>query len=304
MRVHDAALGFLAAALLTSAATAAVAWPLKSEPVELEAYESAIESEFFTYLDPSWLSFAPDKASTVEKSPPASSAAASAPNPFTPQEAQSAIARAIKSGYSVGIEPDQFPAEINRGYAVTESLRTSVRAGFDAPVGEAMRMTGANAETRLAMGQLAPAISWSWNTNVDVSFQGRGVNAVEAGPQLKLGDDRLALTLSPKVAHSLGPSHAGGDVAFAYAAGLKGELAKGVALGVEAFGATSEMVTVPGTALQTHRAGPGLYVGLGLLPTPMGGANGSKLSLEIGALTGMSEMQSDWAGKFKAAVSW
>jgi hypothetical protein len=305
MRPRELTLGFLAAALLAGTALPAGAWPPNAASTDLEAYESAIQSEFLLHIDPVWLSFEPDKEAAKGKGPaPAASPQPGTAAAFSPQETQSAIARAIKSGYSVGIEPEQFPAELNRGYAVTESIKTAVRAGFDAPVGDEMRMTAAAAEAKLALGHLAPAISWAWHTGVDMSFQGRGTSAVESGPQFKLGDDRLALTLSPKVAHSLGPHHESGDVAFAYAAGLKGEIAKGVALGIEAFGATSEIAAVPGTALQTHRTSPGLYVGVGLLPPPKADANGSKLSLEIGALTGMSETHSDWAGKVKAAVSW
>lgn len=309
VRLHKTTLGttfgLLTAALLAGAAPAAIAWPLKGAPSELEVNESALQEEYLLHIDPAWRTFDLDKEVAWANKPAATPGTPPiAANAFTPQERQSAIARAIKSGYSVGIEPDQLPAELNRGYAVSDRFKASVRAGFDAPVGDEMRMTAAGAEARYSLGRLGPAISWGWNTGVDMSVQaGRGTHAIESGPQFRLGDDRLALTLSPKVAHNFSPHHEG-DVAFAYAAGLKSELAKGISLGIEAFGSTSEIASVPGTALQSHRGGPGLYVGLGLLPTQMPDLNGSKLSLEIGALTGMSEANSDWAGKFKAAVTW
>lgn len=305
MRVHKTTFGLLAAVLLAGTAPAAIAWPLKGNPSELEANESALQEEYLLHIDPAWLTFDLNKEAAWANKPAAmADASPGAANAFTPQETQSAIARAIKSGYSVGIEADQLPAEMNRGYAVSDRFKASVRAGFDAPVGDEMRMTAAGAEARYALGRLGPAISWGWNTGVDMSVQsGRGTHAIESGPQFKFGDDRLALTLSPKVAHNFG-THNEGDVAFAYTAGLKSEIAKGVSLGIEAFGSTSDAASVPGTALQTHRGAPGLYVGLGLLPTQMPDLNGSKLSLEIGALTGMSETNSDWAGKFKAAVTW
>ncbi len=305
MRRTKATLGILTAVLVAGAGSAAFAEGLKAKPYGLEANEGSLQEELFLHIDPAWLTFDLNKEAAWANKPATLGSASGAANLFTQQETQSAIARAIKSGYSVGIEPEHLPAEMNRGYAVSEKFKASVRAGFDAPVGDEMRMTAAGAEARYSLGQLAPAISWGWSTGMDMSVQaGRGTHAIESGPQFKVGDDRLALTLSPKIAHNFGGQHENGDVAFAYAAGLKGELAKGVSLGIEAFGGTSDIASVPGTALQAHRSGPGLYVGLGLLPTQMPELNGSKLSLEIGALTGMNETNSDWAGKFKAAVTW
>ncbi len=303
MLTRELKLGLMAATLLGGVAPLALAEPLRKIPSELEADGSTLQEEFLLHMDPTWLTFELNKEAAWSNKPSSTTSTPGA-GAFTRQETQSAIARAIKSGYSVGIEPEQLPAEMNRGYAVSDKFNASVRAGFDAPVGDEMRMTAAGVDARYSLGRLGPAISWGWNTGVDMSVQaGRGTHAIESGPQFRLGDDRLALTLSPKVAHSMGPHHEG-DVAFAYAAGLKSEISKGVSLGIEAFGSTSEIASVPGTALQTHRGSPGIYVGLGLLPTQMPDLNGSKLSLEIGALTGMSEANSDWAGKFKAAVTW
>jgi hypothetical protein len=109
--------------------------------------------------------------------------------------------------------------------------------------------------------------------------------------------------LSPRVAHTFGTEHSS-DVAFAYAAGLKGTLAEGVALGIEAFGATSDIAAAPGATLQNYRTTPGLYVGLGLTPGQTSEPHGSKLSLEVGALADIKEAGPDWTGKLKAAVTW
>ena len=166
-----------------------------------------------------------------------------------------------------------------------------------------MRLTAAGAETELSLGQIGPAIFWGWHTGVDMAVESSGRNAIEFGPQFKVGGDRLALTINPKLAHSFG-AHDEGEVALAYAAGLKGEIAKGVALGIEAFGATSDIATVPGTALQTHRTSSGVYVGLGLLPQAISVLNASRFSLELGALADMREAQPDWTGKLKAALTW
>jgi hypothetical protein len=301
MSARTFSLGLLATALLAGTATSALAWSPKKERLNFEHAEE-LPTELQLELDPSWPLLAPDTQPSISIGAVPSAPIASA-TAFSPQETQSAIARAIKSGYSVGATPDQFPAEMNRGYAVTNKFSTAVRAGFDAPVGDEMRMTAAGAEARYNLGHLGPAISWGWNTGLDMTLQTAGTSAIESGPQFKMGGDQLALTLSPKVAHNFGP-HQEGDVAFAYAAGLKGEIANGVALGIEAFGSTADIASVPGTALQTHRSAPGLYVGLGMTPRPLGDPLGSKFSLELGALTSMSETQPDWAGKLKAAVTW
>jgi hypothetical protein len=297
MSKHRISLGLLATALLAGTATITHAWPGKKELSKFQ-YEADLPTDIPLELDTSLPLFDSATEPTAAAAPSTPTAAAA----FSRQETQSAIARAIKSGYSVSAE--QLPAEMNRGYAVTDKFQAGIRAGFDAPVGDEMRFTAAGAEAKLNLGQIGPAISWGWHTGVDMALQTGGTNAVESGPQFKLGGNQLALTLSPKVAHSFGTAPHERDVAFAYAAGLKGEVTKGVALGIEAFGSTSDIASVPGTALQTHRTTPGLYVGLGLLPQPLGDANGSKFSIELGALADMSEAQPDWTGKLKAAVTW
>lgn len=304
MSVRISSLGLLAAALMAGTATTALAWPFKKDITKLELSEEPA-TELQLEFDPSWAEPGKQPAigepsialGTLPTSPEAAAAA------FSPRATQSAIERAVKNGYSVGATPDQFPAEMNKAYAVTESFKAGVRAGFDSPVGDEMRMTGAGAEARLTLGELAPAISWGWHTGVDMATQPTGTNALESGPQFKLGSNQLALTFTPKVTHNFGQHHEG-ETAFAYAAGLRGEVTKDVSLGIEAFGSSSEtaLAVVPGTALQTHRTSPGLYVGLGLAPQAIG--NDSKFSLELGALADVGETQPDWTGKLKAAVTW
>ena len=196
-----------------------------------------------------------------------------------------------------------LPAELNRGLAITESFKAGIKAGFDAPMGDDMRLKAAAVETQLSLGRVGPSMSWGWFTELDMQAQRRGTNALASGPQFKLGGDSLALTLKPKIAHTFGANHAD-EVAFAYAAGLKGELSKGVALGIEAFGSTSDVVTAPGMGVATHRGSPGLYVGLGLTPPVSLDANASQFSLEVGAITGMTESDRDLTGRIKAAVTW
>lgn len=302
MAARTFSLGLLVTALMSGTATAAFAWPLNKDLSQAELPDEPA-SELQLEYAPLWAE--PDKQPAIGESsfglgslPTTPDAAAAA---FSPRATQSAIERAIKNGYSVGATPDQFPAEMNKGYAITESFKTTVRAGFDAPVGDQMRMTAAGAEARLTLGQLAPAISWGWHTGVDMTLQETGTNAVESGPQFRFGSNQLALTFTPKVTHNFSQHHEG-QTAFAYAAGLKGEVTKDVSLGIEAFGSSAETAVVPGTALQTHRTSPGVYVGLGLAPQPIG--NDSKFSLELGAFTDVGETQPDWTGKLKAAVTW
>lgn len=302
MSARNFSLGLLVTALMAGTATTAIAWPLKKDLSKVEIPDEPT-TELQLEYDPSWAE--PGKQPAIGESsfglgslpttPDAMSAA------FSPRATQSAIERAIKNGYSVGATPDQFPAEMNRAYAVTKSFNAGIRAGFDAPVGDEMGFKAAGADAEITLGQLAPAISWGWHTGVDMTLQAAGTNAVESGPQFRFGSSQLALTLTPKMTHNFGQHHEG-ETAFAYAAGLKGEVAKDISLGIEAFGSSAETAVVPGTALQTHRGSPGVYVGLGLAPQPIG--NDSKFSLELGALTDLGETQPDWTGKLKAAVTW
>ena len=303
MSTRNFSLGLLVTALMTGTATAVLAWPLKKDLSKVELPDEP-EAELQLEYAPSWaepgtqpvIGGPSSELGTLPATPDAAAAAA-----FSSRATQSAIERAIKNGYSVGATPEQFPAEMNRGYAVTEKLRTSVRAGFNAPVGDEMLLTAAGAEARLTLGQIAPAISWGWHTGVDMTTQATGTNAVESGPQFRFGSNQLALTFTPKMTHNFGEHHES-QTAFAYAAGLKGEVVKDISLGIEAFGSSAETAVVPGTALQTHRGSPGVYVGLGLAPQAIG--NDSKFSLELGALADVGEAQPDWTGKVKAAVTW
>lgn len=302
MSARNFLLGLLVTALMAGTATTALAWPFKKDLPKLELPDEPT-SELQLEFAPSW--FETGKQPAISESMTGLGIVSATPDvaatAFSPASTQSAIERAIKNGYSVGTTPDQFPAEMNRAYAVTESFKAGVRAGFDAPVGDEMRLTAAAAEARLTLGQLAPAISWGWHTGVDMTLQTTGTNAVESGPQFRFGSNQLALTFTPKVMHNFG-SHHDGETAFAYSAGLKGEVVKDISLGIEAFGSSAEAAVVPGTALQTHRGSPGVYVGLGLAPQPIG--KESKFSLELGALADVGETQPDWTGKLKAAVTW
>ena len=221
---------------------------------------------------------------------------------FDMSETSSGIAHEIKSGLPVNTDPAQFPFEVNKGYVFTDGFKAGIKAGFDSPMGDDMRLKDAAVETQLSLGQIGPSISWGWFTGLDMRVQSSDPNAVSSGPLFKVGSDKLALTLNPKLEHSFGPSH--DSTAFAYAAGLKSEVTKGVALGIEAYGSFADIATVPDPVMQAHRGSPSLYVGLGLTPPQQGDANASKFSLEVGALAGMSETAPDLTGRVKAAVKW
>lgn len=301
MCVRNSSLGILAAALLASAATVAHAELLTKGQLQLAALIMAddVPEDIDFNLDGALPAL---EASREWSANTTLAALAVSPLPKTTileSEAHSAIARAIKSGYSLSTEADQLPAEMNRSYAISDRVSAAVRTGFSTPVGDEMTFTAAAAETQVKLGRIAPAISWSWNTGVDMSLTSSGANAIESGPQFKMGGGPIALTLTPKVAHGFGSNH---DVAFAYAAGLRSELMEGVAIGIEAFGATADIAMAPGTALQSQRTNSGLYVGLDLTQQPKGDVG--KFAIELGALADMSDSKTDWAGKIKAKLSW
>lgn len=301
-----------ASALYIALLLGGVCLPAAAEPRDASApvfdaaeIERALETEFLLDIDPAWQPFELGNrfSPATSMTPPAMPGDAKKPA-FGADETQSAIARALKSGYSIAIEPAAMPAEMKRGFSVTDSFKAGIKSGFNAPVGDDMQLTAATVETQLSLGRIGSSMSWGWFTDLDMQTQRDGTSALASGPQFKLGGDKLALTLKPKVAHTFGANHTD-DVAFAYAAGLKGELTEGLALGIEAFGTTSEFAPpLPGTTIQSHRGSPALYIGLGLMPPLSFDANASKFSLEVGALTGMTDTTRDLTGRIKAAVTW
>jgi hypothetical protein len=296
MHSHVAPTTLLAALLLAGTVPVAWAGDAATELFDEAEIERAISSDLLMDVEPKWAPLEPDGRfafGTGAKLPDVKTPA------FGKIETQSAIARAIKSGIPVSVDPAALPAELNQGHAFSSSFKAGIKAGFDAPVGDEMRLKDAAVETRLSLGSVGPSISWGWFTGIDMQAQHAGTNAVASGPQLKLGGDKLALTLNPKVAHAFGAGR-DSEVAFAYAAGLKGELTRGVALGIEAFGTTSEVAPVPGMPLNAHRGGSSLYVGVGLTPPQKGDTQGSRFSLEVGALAGMTETTPDLTGRIKA----
>jgi hypothetical protein len=306
MPPHNTTSALFVALLLAGASSVVWAEPRDADAPLFDAaeIERALESEVLFDIEPAWRPLEPKDwfALPADASLPTPRAASTAT--FGSDERQSAIARALKSGYSVGADPAAFPAEMNRGHAFTDSFKAGIKAGFNAPMGDDMMLTTAAVETQYSLGRIGSSMSWSWFTGVDMQTQSSSANAVAAGPQFKLGGDSLALTLNPKVAHTFG-AHRADEVAFAYAARLKGELAKGVALGIEAFGTTSsDVAPAPGMSVHSYRGSPALYVGLGLMPPLNLDANASKFSLEVGALTGMTETDRDVTGRIKAAVTW
>lgn len=307
MSPHSTTSALFVALLLAGASSVVLAEPRDADAPLFDAaeIERALETGLLFDIEPTWRPLEPKDwfAIPADANLPAPRAA-TAPM-FGPDERQSAIARALKSGYSVGIDPAAMPAVMKRGHAFTDNFSAGIKAGFNAPMGDDMLLTTAAVETQYSLGRIGSSMSWSWFTGVDMQTQTAGTNAVAAGPQFKLGGDTAALTFNPKVAHTFGATHHADEIAFAYAAGLKGELAKGLALGIEAFGSTSsDVAPVPGMSVHSYRGGPALYVGIGLMPPLNLDANAAKFSLEVGALTGMTETERDVTGRIKAAVTW
>jgi hypothetical protein len=297
--------------LLIGLLLAGTSMPVAAEPgdaslplFDAAEIERALETGFLLDIDPAWRPFEPNNRYGAATDGTIAAPSDAKKPAFGADEAQSAIARAVKSGIPVSVDPAALPAELNRGLAFTDSFKAGIKAGFNAPMGDDMLLTTAAVETQYSLGRIGSSMSWSWFTGVDMQTQRDGTNALASGPQFKLGGEKLVLTLQPKVAHTFGPNHTE-DVAFAYAAGLKGELTTGLALGVEAFGTTSDVApAVPGMAVHSDRGSPALYVGLGLTPPLNLDAGASKFSLEVGALTSTTDNTRDLTGRIKAAVTW
>lgn len=303
MPPHTTTTASFIALFLANTSLAVATEPENAAPQELDAaaIERALETGVLFHIDPTWQPLEADSRLSIATVPTLTNGAKAA---FSASETQSAIARTLKSGYSVGMEPSAMPAELNRGLSVTDSFKAGIKAGFDAPVGDDMRLKTAAVETQYALGRFGSSMSWAWDTGLGVQTQRDGTNGVASGPRFKLGDDKLALTLKPQVAHTFGPHHPE-EFSFAYTAGLKGEIARGVALGIEAFGGTaSDTAPLPGMAVHANRSSPALYLGLGLMPPVSLDTSASKFSLEIGALTGTTETERDVTGQIKAAVTW
>ena len=105
MRTSNISLGLLASALLAGTTAIAIAEPLEKAVTGIEAPASDAPLELRLDLDPTWQlpELTKEPLIGVDTAPAAPTGVA--PATFSKQETQSAIARAIKSGYTVAAEP-------------------------------------------------------------------------------------------------------------------------------------------------------------------------------------------------------
>jgi hypothetical protein len=208
----------------------------------------------------------------------------------------------FQSGFPVNADAVRYGLEIAAGYAFTSHIKAGIKGGFDAPVGENTRLSMVGLETQFYLGKLAPAISWAWFTGVDARIHREETSSVVFGPLIKFGDDKLSLTLNPLFERTFGTNSERG-IAFVYAAGLKAEVRKGFALGIEAVGTIPDIGEVPSANFQEHRIGPVLYLEREVSPAQEG-RSAKKLSLEIGTYVGLTDATPGWTGRIKAALTW
>lgn len=208
----------------------------------------------------------------------------------------------FKSGFPENADRVRHSFEFVAGYAFTENFKGGAKLAFDRPLGDHTQLSTAGIEGQFFIGKLGPAIALAWFTSFDFRAQSDETNTLIFGPLIKFGDDALSLTLNPLFERTFGPNREEGLV-FTYAVGLKAEVHRGLALGIEAYGAIPDVADAPSSHFHEHRIGPVIYIDRDVVPA-RDGANATKLSLEIGAFAGLSEAAPDWTGKIKAALLW
>ena len=208
----------------------------------------------------------------------------------------------FQTGFPANADRVRHSFEVVVGYGFSDRFKAGAKFAFDRPVGDSTLFSTAGIEGQLFLGKLAPAISVAWFTGLDVRVHRDETNTVVFGPLIKFGDDALSLTLNPLFEQTFGRNREDG-IAFTYAAGLKGELREGLALGIEAYGSIPDLGDAPGTSFQEHRIGPVVYIDCDVHPA-RAGRGATKLALEIGAFVGLTEATPDLTGKIKAALTW
>lgn len=209
---------------------------------------------------------------------------------------------AFQSGFPANADRVRHSFEFVAGYAFTDRFKADAKMNFDSPLGEGTQLSTAGVEGQLFLGKLSPAISLAWYTGLDLRAHQDETNTLTFGPLIKFGDDALSLTLNPLFTRSFGPNREDG-LAFVYAVGLKSALRESLAVGIEAYGTMPDIGDSPSPNFQDHRIGPVVYIDHDLRPA-RGDERATKLSLEIGALVGLTDAAPDWTGKVKATLTW
>lgn len=217
-------------------------------------------------------------------------------------ESEFATNHTFNSGFSAKADPVRHSFEFIAGYAFTDRFKAGAKLGFDSHVGDSPQLSIAGVEGQVSIGRLAPTVTLAWFTSLDVRIHHGETNTLVFGPLLKIGNDALALTVNPLMEHTFGANRDDG-LGFTYAVGLKAAVREGMALGLEAHGAITDVANPPGGHVHEHRIGPVLYFDREVIPAT-GGRSARKLSLEIGTFVGLTDATPDWSGKLKAALTW
>jgi hypothetical protein len=208
----------------------------------------------------------------------------------------------FQTGFPANSDRIRHSFEVTAGYSFTEWFVANLKLDFDRPLGEGTQLSTAGIEGQVYFGKLGPAIMVGWYAGLDARVHRDETNTLTFGPVIKFGDDAISLTLNPLFAQTFGPNHEDG-LAFTYAAGLKRSLSETLAIGIEAYGTIPNIAHSPRSDFQDHRIGPVLYIDrdvrLGRADT-----KAAKLSLEIGALVGLTDAAPDWTGKINATLTW
>jgi hypothetical protein len=221
---------------------------------------------------------------------------------ITQGETEVATNHTLNSGFSANADRVRHSFEFAAGYAFTDRFKAGAKFGFDTHVGDNPQLSIFGVEGQIFVGKPAPAVALAWFTSLDARIHHGETNTLVFGPLMKFGDDKLALTLNPLFEHTFGANRDDG-LGFAYAVGLKAAVREGMALGVEAHGAITDVADPPGGHVHEHRIGPVLYFDREVTPAREG-RGAKKLSLEIGTFVGLTDATPDWSGKLKAALTW
>jgi hypothetical protein len=208
----------------------------------------------------------------------------------------------LQGGFPDNADPVRHSWELAADYGFSDRFKAGIKANFDTPVGEHMRLSTAGVETQIYFGKLAPAITWGWFTEVDAAVHRSETNTVVFGPLIQFGDDKRSLTFNTLFERTFGRNRDEG-IAFTYAVGLKARLREGVSLGVEGHGTIPDIGHALGIDRQEHRVGPVLYLEQDVGPKRPG-KEAPKLSWELGVLAGLTEATPDVTAKIKASLTW
>lgn len=219
--------------------------------------------------------------------------------PETKGETELATNHSLQSGFPDNADRVRHSWEIFLGYGVTDRFKAGIKGGFDTPVGENMQLSTVSVETQYYLGNLTPAISWAWFTEVAVGAHQDETNTVIFGPLMQFGDDKRSLTVNTLFEQTFGRNREDG-IAFTYAIGLKQAVREGLAIGIESHGSIPDIGDARGVDFQEHRLGPVVYFEPGLPTAP----KSHKLAIEIGAFAGLTVATPDFTGKLKASLTW